>query len=352
MPKRGDKKARTPAGDLRDTKGLAFLLEAFLEHSRVKGYREGSIKNRDRYCSFFIRWAQERGILQAVEVTRPILERYQRHLYHYRRENGEALSFRTQYHHLSPLRMFFKWLARERHILHNPASELELPKLDARLPRTVLTAQEMEAVLALPDLRTWVGVRDRAMLELLYSTGMRRMELIRLEVWDFDRERQTVLLRNTKGRKDRLIPVGSRACQWMKKYLLDVRPQLVMDDSERALFLTAGGQTLVADHLSKLVRDYVNAAELGKKGSCHMLRHTMATLMLDGGADIRHIQAMLGHAELSTTQIYTQVSVKKLQEVHERTHPAETRAAKGQRSEQEEELLAALDEEASEEAED
>ena len=328
MPRRGERKKRPPLGDLSDPQSLASLHAAFLEHSRVRGYREGTVVNRDRYGRAFILWCQERGILRASEVTRPILERYQRHLYHYRRANGEPLSFQTQYAHLSPLKMFFRWLARERHIVHNPASELELPRLDRRLPKHVLTAQEAEQVLVQPDLASPVGLRDRAILETLYSCGLRRMELIRLQLWDIDRERGTVLVRQSKGRRDRLVPIGARALLWVDKYLAEARPQFATDPHEHTLFLANTGLPLVPDHLTKLVRDYVEQAAVGKHGSCHLFRHSMATLMLEGGADIRYIQQMLGHAQLSTTQIYTQVSIRALQQVHALTHPAEAGAAK------------------------
>jgi integrase/recombinase XerD len=174
-----------------------------------------------------------------------------------------------------------------------------------------------------PDLARTVGLRDRAILELLYSTGLRRTELIRLELGDIDCEHQTLLVRQPKGRRDRRIPIGSRAAAWLAKYLADVRPELVTDPSQRSVFLTREGFPLVPDHLTKMVHDYVQAAGIGKHGSCHMFRHTMATLMLEGGADIRFIQQMLGHAVLSTTQIYTQVSMRQLQRVHALTHPAE-----------------------------
>jgi integrase/recombinase XerD len=172
-----------------------------------------------------------------------------------------------------------------------------------------------------PDLARTVGLRDRAILELLYSTGLRRTELIRLELWDIDCEHQTLLVRQLKGRRDRRIPIGSRAAAWLAKYLADVRPELVTDPSQRSVFLTREGFPLVPDHLTKMVHDYVQAAGIGKQGSCHMFRHTMAILMLEGGAGIRFIHQMLGHAVLSTT--HTQVSMRELQQVHAMTHPAE-----------------------------
>jgi integrase/recombinase XerD len=196
-----------------------------------------------------------------------------------------------------------------------------LPRLERRLPRHVLTAEEVEQVLLGPHLGDGIGVRDRAILEVFYSTGIRRMELVNLSVWDLDQERGTLMVRQGKGKKDRMVPIADRAIAWIERYLRQVRPSLVMPPDEGTLFLTNLGESLTPSRLTQLVREYVNGAELEKHGACHLFRHTMATLMLEGGADIRYIQEMLGHVELSTTQIYTQVSIKKLKAVHELTHP-------------------------------
>jgi len=130
------------------------------------------------------------------------------------------------------------------------------------------------------------------------------------------------MVRQGKMRKDRMIPIGERALCWVEKYLADVRPALTVEPDDGTLFLTASGEAFSGNRLSQLVKEYVDKANVGKKGACHLFRHTMATLMLEGGADIRFIQQMLGHAEISTTQIYTQVSIKKLKEIHTATHPA------------------------------
>ncbi|MGH9022434.1 MAG: tyrosine-type recombinase/integrase, partial [Acidimicrobiia bacterium] len=204
------------------------------------------------------------------------------------------------------------------------ASDLELPKVDQRLPRAVLTIGETERVLALPDLETPFGVRDRAMLEVLYSTGIRRQELIALTIWDLDPERGLLTVRKGKGRKDRVVPAGERAISWIARYSTQARPRLVVPPDAGVLFLTKEGLDFTPDHLSGLVTRYVERANLGKHGSCHLFRHTMATLMLEGGADIRYIQAMLGHAELSSTQLYTQVAVGTLKAVHAACHPGAT----------------------------
>lgn len=185
----------------------------------------------------------------------------------------------------------------------------------------MLTQREVEQVLALADTTTPVGMRDRTMMEVLYATGMRRMELARLALGDIDAERGVVLIREGKGGKDRLIPMGERALHWVDRYLQEARPQLAWNQAEATVFLGREGHAMNPMWLSTTVARYVERAELGKKGGCHLFRHTMATLMLEGGADIRFIQAMLGHAELSTTQIYTQVAIRQLQKVHSSTHP-------------------------------
>lgn len=322
MPKKGQRGARRPLGAEGDSQGFAALADAYLESLRVRNYSEATIESREHHLREFIKWAEERGFARPCEVTKPTLERYQRWLYHYRKKNGEPLSFRSQHGCLVPVRALFKWLCRQNLLLANPAADLELPRAEKRLPRHVLTAAEAERVLGLPDITNPLGQRDRAVLETLYSTGMRRMELIGLKLYDLDQERGTVFIRQGKGKKDRMIPLGERAFSWIRKYLDDARATLSLSPDDGTVFLTNAGLGFEPNRLTQLVRDYVDAAEIGKTGSCHLFRHTCATLMLEGGADIRFIQQMLGHAKLETTQIYTQVSIRQLKEVHTRTHPA------------------------------
>jgi integrase/recombinase XerD len=170
-------------------------------------------------------------------------------------------------------------------------------------------------------------------METLYSTGMRRLELAHLKLFDLDLERGTVFIRQGKGHKDRMIPIGDRAARWVRKYLDESRPHLASDPADRTVFLSNAGEMMTLDYLTQLVARHVDAAlsvdgKPGKRGACHLFRHTMATLMLEGGADIRFIQAMLGHADLKTTQIYTQVSIRQLQEIHRATHPAKLERGK------------------------
>lgn len=317
--------------NLADPHGLYLRLQDYLSWMRIKNYSQYTINNREFYLLWFLEWAGMRGLVRPSEITKPILERYQRYMFYYRKKDGEPLSFPCQYNRLVAIRSWFKWLSKGNYILYNPASDLELPKVEKRLPRAVLSESEAESIINQPDVATVFGLRDRAMLEVLYSTGIRRLELIQLKILDLDSERGTLLVRMGKGKKDRMIPIGERAILWTEKYLHEARPELACGDDEGILFLSKLGQALGKNRLTSLIRSYVDAAKIGKKGSCHLFRHTMATLMLENGADIRFIQAMLGHVELSTTEIYTQVSIKKLKEVHTLTHPAKARRVKNVR---------------------
>jgi integrase/recombinase XerD len=301
---------------------LAALLEKHLEDLLVKNYSEYTVRNRRVHIKLFLDWCRERGLTEPVEVTRTVLESYQRHIFHYRKKNGEPLGFTGQHSRLVPLRVWFRWMARQHYILHNPASELELPRIGMRLPKHVLTAEETELVLAQTNVHEALGLRDRALLETLYSTGIRRLELVRLKRWDLDLERVTVAIRQGKGKKDRILPLGDRAAAWVRKYLDEARPQLASEPDDLTVFLSNAGEALSLDYLTQVVRGYVEAANVGKQGACHLFRHTMATLMHEGGADIRYIQAMLGHADLKTTEIYTHVAIRQLQAIHRATHPA------------------------------
>lgn len=191
-----------------------------------------------------------------------------------------------------------------------------------RLPRNILGVEEVERILSAPDLGTPLGIRNRAILELFYSTGMRLFELQKLETRDIDFLKKRIFVREGKGKKDRLIPVSKRALDWTRKYLEEVRLGYVKEGDNQSLFLSWKGNPLQTNWILNCVTQARKKAGVEKKGSTHMFRHTTATLMLDNGADIRYVQEMLGHKDLNSTQIYTQVAIRKLQEVYEKTHPS------------------------------
>lgn len=321
-----------------DPDGIAPYLADHLQWLTVTGYSADTISRRETALRRFVEWCDARGLNHPNQISKPILERYQRHLYYYRKADGQPLTLGTQHSLLAPLKTFFKRLAQDNHLPYNPASELTLPKHPKRLPRDILSVEEVESILNAANPDSPGGLRDRAVLETLYSTGLRRMELVALKVYDIDRRRAIVIVREGKGRRDRIIPIGQRALAWLEKYLDDSRPQLLLNLQVEALFLNDYGDPLPREALARLVKRHMDQAGIHKTGSCHLFRHAMATHMLDNGADTRFIQAMLGHADLATTQIYTHVSVEKLKAVHAATHPA-----KLQRDSDKETLLSMLE---------
>lgn len=305
-----------------DPAGFERRLAQYREWLLVNHFSDSTAQSKLKYLKYLVAWCAERGITRPVEVTRPILERYQAHLYYRLKENGEPLSITSQRNHITSFKSFFAWMARQNHALHNAASEIPVPRLSKRLPKHVLSAEEMERVLALADPKTPLGIRDRALLETLYSCGLRRMELVALKLFDVDHDRGTVMVREAKGRKQRVVPIGDRALRWVEKYVREVRPGIVAPPDQGHLFLTHRGDPFEKASLTEHVRTYIDRAELGKKGAVHLIRHTCATLLLEGGADVRYVQAFLGHAKLETTGLYTHVAIRKLKEVHTMAHPA------------------------------
>lgn len=306
--------------------GLAHRMVQYLEWMRERNSTAQGVSGYEYRLTGFLLWCEERGLERQEAITLRVLEQYQRHLYQIRKANGEALSVVTQHNRLSTVKSFFSWLTRRHYLPSNPASDLEMPKQGQRLPKDVLSVEEMEQLLAWPDTATAQGLRDRAMLELLYSTGMRRGELAGLTLHSISHEKETVMICQGKGRKDRLIPAGERACQWVRRYEERVRAELAGVPESQALFLAKDGQGYSLDGLSNHIGKLLRQSGVRQTGSCHLLRHSMATHMLENGADTRWIQAMLGHSRLETTQIYTRVSIRALREIHRATHPAECEA--------------------------
>jgi integrase/recombinase XerD len=323
MARKGDKKVWAFV-EAQDPRGMVALMRLYVEALRTRNFSGQTVAGYEWCLSQFIVWCHERGLTRPHDVTKPVLDRYQRWLFYYRTAGDKPLSFHSQYAKLGAVKYFFRWLTRENRVLHNPAADLLMPRLEKRLPRQILTATEAERVMSQPDLASPYGLRDRAILETLYSTGIRRSELVRLKLYDIGFERGVLMVREGKGKKDRVIPIGERALFWLDKYLREVRPELVVPPDEGFLFLSYAGVAFHPDYLGGAVGDYVKASGIGKLGACHIFRHTMATLMLEGGADIRFVQEMLGHSKLDTTQIYTQVAIDKLKQIHTATHPAAT----------------------------
>ena len=298
------------------------LLERYFTELLMANWSVNTVDRRRCSLGRLIGWLEQRDITCVTELTVKILEAYRRSLYHDRNaKTDKPLKFSTQASYLSAMKHWVEWLHQQQLIEADYGKCIPLPKEEYRLPASYLNLSEIDDVLNSVDVETVLGLRDRSMLETLYSTGMRRSELAKLRLDDVDRERRLIVLRQTKNRKDRVVPIGVRAMQWLEKYIQEVRPTFPERNNDQ-LYLTATGRPFHVNHLSKLVREYLDAAGVKKRGSCHMVRHTTATLMMEGGADLRTLQTLLGHANLNTTQIYTHVTIMRLREVHEKTHPA------------------------------
>ncbi len=277
-------------------------------------------------------WCDARSIAEVDEITLEILNAYRQHLFHYRNpQSGKRLKFSTQHCYLIVIRRWFHWMHEKGRIQANVAADLEVPKTEERLPVDVLSADEVESMMNQTDVSKPMGIRDRALMETFYSTAIRASELSHLQLYDLDVDRKILVVRLGKGKKDRVVPIGDRAIQWIQKYVADVRPAwMTTNDPHPYLFVTRHGAPMLRGNLPMIIRRYMEKAGIKKPGSCHLLRHTAVTLMMENGADLRSLQLFLGHARLSTTQIYTHVSIERLKDVHNKTHPASKARPKAQ----------------------
>jgi integrase/recombinase XerD len=226
---------------------------------------------------------------------------------------------RTTARLISSIRRFYQYWIREKRLASDPSDRIESPKLGRSLPQA-LTEQEVEALLAAPDPRDVLGARDRTMLELMYASGLRVSELVNLKLSEINL-RQGVLRTQGKGGKERLVPVGEEAVVWMERYLSESRGDLLKGATREALFVTRRREAMTRQAFWHLIKRYAKQAGIHKHLSPHTLRHSFATHLLNHGADLRSVQMLLGHSDLSTTQIYTHVAKERLKSLHAQHHP-------------------------------
>jgi integrase/recombinase XerD len=309
-------------GDMSIPKGFGVLGECYFDYMAVNQFSPRTIESKRYLLGAFSQWCKDREIERPEQITQVILKAYQRHLHLHRQANDKPLSVSTQIKQLTDVKVFLNWLATQSYLVISPARDFDLPKRPQRLPKHTLSISEVEVVMALPDCATALGLRDRAIMEVFYSTAIRRLELIQLDMNDVDKESGVIRIRHGKGDKERVTPIGERALYWISRYLNHAREKLLKREVIESLFITQTGKPMSPSSLTRRVQRYVKESGINKTGSCHLFRHSTATLMLENNADIRIIQSMLGHTCLSSTQIYTNVSIKHLKEVHQLTHPA------------------------------
>jgi len=305
-------------------KKMNLNLIRFIEAATAWNWSRKSIVSYEQNIRYFIDWlTAETDVETLAEITPETLASYQVALLSMEKKNGERLSVGTHNQRITALKTFFRYLAEEGKLLSDPAASLRRPKQRQRLPQALITPKEAIRLLDSVKTTTPLGLRDRAILEVLYGTGIRNAEVRALEVTDFDPTGETLTIRSGKGDKDRMVPLGPVAAAMLRDYVTKARPQLARQRTVLNLFISKNGLPLDFKLVITIVRRHLKRAGIDKPVRPHRLRHACATHMLKGGADIRHIQKLLGHASLQTTQIYTRVEIGDLKAVHRRFHPRE-----------------------------
>jgi integrase/recombinase XerD len=270
----------------------------------------------------FFGFLEAEGIATVACITPAVVESYRTHLF-YRTWRGRRLVAHSQARGLSAVKAFARFLAEEQYVLTDPGQGVALPRLPRLLPRVLLTEDDVVQLLETPDVTTTLGLRDRAILEVLYSSAVRNTELRQVRIDDVSLRREELYIREGKGGKSRVVPLGEEACYWLGLWLEEGRPSLVQPGTPQTVFLSWRGRPLTRESMSDLVVRNAQAAGLSEHVTPHLLRHCCATHMLARGAGLRHLQELLGHECAQTTQRYTRVDLSDLREVHRRCHPRE-----------------------------
>lgn len=302
---------------------FADAITRFLTDRTVRNFSPRTVENNAYDLQVFVRFMAARRIDSVETVTRDALHDFQEWLCRAPGKNGKMRGVRNQYQFTTLIKTFFGWLRTDGILAHDPAKALEYARLPQELPRQVMTPNEARKILEGIDTSTAHGYRDRAILEVFYATGIRCQELINLRVPDVNLEEELLRINDGKGKKDRVVPLSRIACRYIETYLKAVRPELANERSGDRLFLSWRGHPLHRYNLNKMVIARAKAAGLKKHITCHIWRHTCATHLLKNQANLRHVQEMLGHACLSTTERYLHLNIDDLKEAHRRFHPRE-----------------------------
>ena len=298
-------------------------LKVHLEDCSARGQSPSTVRGKRYVLKGFIAWCLARNLRTVGRVRIQDLEEYRKYLFQYRQPHTDKpLDIATQRNQLTDVVMYFRRLRKTGYIKDDPGYEFEMPYVPRRPPQAYLSVEEIEAICRMPLLFGIKGYRDRAIIEVHFATGIRRAEVANLDIRDVDFKEGIVIVRQGKGRRDRRVPIAPRALAWVKFYLDEIRPRFARFDSGEALFIGNNGGRFSPPKLGERTSRYVKLAGINKRGGSTLFRHSTATLMLDNGADLRHVQEMLGHADIKNTQIYTHVAIGKLKEVYRRTHPA------------------------------
>jgi len=296
------------------------VIPEYLKYMHAIGRSPLTVRNARFILKSVARYLEQQGVFYIEELNREVIEEYQEELAFSLTAKGKPLSVRTQVKRLNTLTCFTRFLKEKDYLVNNPGACIKLPREGKRLPRSILDRSEIKTLLNAPDLRTNAGYRDRVLLEILYDTGIRRAELSNIKLSDLDLNAGYVKVTG-KGDKERVVPVSQKVCELIQSYILSVRPSLLKGEDKGWLLLNDIGGQIKTHTVWHIVKKCSRLAHMKKNVTTHTFRHTCATHMLKNGAPIRHLQEMLGHESLDSTQVYTHVTINDLKDVHSKYHP-------------------------------
>jgi len=306
------------------TLSLDTLSQRYRQHLELLNYSPRTHGTLATYFHRFGEFLAEAKISDLQTVTETTLADFQRWLFYQPTFRGTARSVASQNRVLSGLKSFFAFLVHEGYLAHNPAQGLKLAKEPETLPKNILTPEEARRIIESPDTHTLIGYRDRTLLEVLYATGIRKAELRNLTVDAVNLEEELLRVNKGKGGKDRVVPLSAIACQYLENYIKAIRPELLKGQTTDKLFLSLqNGLPLGANGVKYLLDKYTRRLRLKKRVTCHLWRHSCATHLLQNNANLRHVQEMLGHKSLATTERYLRLTITDLKEAHRKFHPRE-----------------------------
>lgn len=301
---------------------VSELIPEYLKHVQARGFSPHTVLNAKGILKGLSVFLRQEGVTNLEQLTLEVLEEYQQEIAFSFTAKGRPLSVRSQAKRLCTVKAFTRFLKEHDYLIHDPGARLKLPKKVKSLPRSIMSEPDVKKLIAAPDTHSNRGYRDSVILELLYDTGIRRAELSGVKLADLDLEGGFVLVRG-KGNKDRVVPVSTRVCGLLRNYILAVRPTFLKGDDGGWLIMNRWGDRMRGQGIWEVVRRSLTLSKLKERVTTHTLRHTCATHMLRNGAPVRHLQEMLGHESLETTQVYTHVTINDLKEVHAKYHPSE-----------------------------
>lgn len=294
----------------------------YLQHLAATGRACHTIKGAKHAFRKLTRFLDAENVADIADLTPDLLGDYQEELAFSLTAKGRPLSARSQGLLLSVVKGFTRYLKEKDYLVHDPGETLKLPKKPRRLPKVILNTQEVKKLIKAPDTRTRQGYRNRIILEILYDTAIRRAEVSAIRLADLDLDSGYIQIRG-KGDKDRVVPLSKRVCELVHNYILMVRPAYVQGNDPGYLILNRWGEQMDANSVWAVVKRCLLLSGIKKNVATHTMRHTCATHMLRNGAPVRHLQEMLGHESLESTQIYTHVTINDLKEIHAKYHPSE-----------------------------